>query len=152
MGMEDVFHKLNQVKAENLFIALLNAYNLHPIKTEESARNAERVIEYIERAFETNVPDDVKYYAHVLHILINEYDDKHYISAAHEMAPHEFLKALLEEEGISQKALVPDCFHTESQVSEFLHQRKGREKLSYEQAVALGKRFKVDPLNFLPRI
>jgi plasmid maintenance system antidote protein VapI len=65
------------------------------------------------------------------------------------MSPQEFLKALLIEDNLTQKSLVPICFHTESQVSEFMHRKKGRDKLSYEQAVHLGNMFKVDPLNFL---
>ena len=82
-------------------------------------------------------------------MLLKEYNDGQHVPASCEMPPHELLKALLIEDGVSQKSLVPDCFHSESQVSEFLHQKKGRSKLSYEQAQSLGKKFKVDPLSFL---
>lgn len=151
-GLEDVSHKLNAIEAENLFVALLHVFDLRPIEDENTAKKAERVAEYIERAFVARAPQEVGYYSHLLHILIQEYDQKQYISATFELAPHEFLKALLDEEKASQKSLVPECFHSESQVSEFLHQKKGRERLSCEQAIALGKRFHVNPLTFLPRI
>ena len=81
--------------------------------------------------------------------ILDEYEAESSSKELKKVPPHEFLKALLEEDGISQKSLVPDCFATESQVSEFLHQKKGRCELSYQSAVKLGKRFSVNPLNFL---
>jgi hypothetical protein len=149
IGLEDISAKLNRTAAEDLFSALVHTCELKPILDEEYASKAERMIEYVERAFENDMPSQVEYYQYILLILLKEYDDSKHIRASKEMAPHEFLKALLDEDGISQKSLVPECFPTESQVSEFLHQKKGRDKLSYDQAVSLGKKFKVDPLNFL---
>lgn len=149
-GLEEIYQQLNAVEAENLFVALLQVFDLRPIESEKTARIAERVAEYLDRAFDAKVPKEIKYYSHLLHMLIKEYDDKFYISASQKMDPHVFLKALLEETATSQKNLVPDCFPSASQVSEFINQKKGRDKLSYEQAVALGKRFHVNPSNFLP--
>ncbi|MCE5319233.1 MAG: hypothetical protein LLG04_17955 [Parachlamydia sp.] len=148
-GLEDVSERLNAVEADTLFAALMHAFSLRPIQNEEDARDAERVLEYIERAFEQDPPEDIERYRQVLLMLVTAFDEQHYVRAAGNMEPHEFLKALLQEDGVSQKALVPDCFKSESQVSEFLHQRKGRKNLFYEQAVVLGRRFGVDPLNFL---
>lgn len=148
-GLEDVAQKLNAVAADSLFVALLNAFSLRPIETERDAQDAERVLEYLERAFELDVPSEIEDYRQILSMLVSAYDDKHMLRAAEGMEPHEFLKALLREDGLSQKALVPDCFKSESQISEFLHQRKGRKNLSYAQAVALGHRFSVNPDNFL---
>lgn len=148
-GLEDISFKLNAHPAENIFGALLHVFFLTPILDEQSACEAERMVEYLNRAFERDIPSEIEDYRHLLLILIKEYDDKHYQRASEKMLPHEFLKALLVEDQIPQKSLVPDCFQTESQVSEFLHQKKGRNKLSYHQAVALGKKFKVDPVNFL---
>ena len=149
IGLEDVSRKLENVEADSLFVAMLHAFQLRPISIEEEACEAERVLEYIVRAFEEDIPMEIEQYKEVLLMLISEYDEKHSIRLSEGVAPHEFLRALLEETGIYQKDLVPDCFNSESQVSEFLHQRKGRTKLSYEQAVALGKRFSVDSINFL---
>lgn len=148
-GLEDVSSKLNSHPAENIFGALLHAFVLRPIIDQTSALEAERLIEYLARAFENEMPPEIEYYHHILFILLKEYDDIHHVRASHDMSPHEFLKALLSEDKIPQKNLVPDCFYSESQVSEFLHQKKGRNKLSYKQAVSLGKKFNVDPLNFL---
>lgn len=148
-GLEDVSSKLNVHPAENIFGALLHGFFLSPILDQQSALEAERVLEYLNRAFEEDIPQEVEDYQYLLLMLLKEYDEKYDQRTAKEMHPHEFLKALLIEDRLSQKSLVPDCFQTESQVSEFLHQKKGRDKLSYYQAVALGKKFKVDPLNFL---
>ncbi len=148
-GLEDVSKKLNLVEADSLFSALLHGFRLRPIETEQEAREAERVLEYIERAFEQDTPLEIEQYRQVLLLLVSNFDEQHYTRTVGNLAPHEFLQALLQEDGITQKELVPDCFKSESQVSEFLHQRKGRKQLSYDQAVALGRRFAVDPLNFL---
>ncbi len=148
-GLEEISFKLNAHPAENIFGALLHAFFLTPILDQQSAVEAERVLEYLNRAFEGEMPQEVEDYQHLLLILLKEYDEKYYRRTAKEMCPHEFLKALLIEDQLPQKSLVPECFQTESQVSEFLHQKKGRDKLNYHQAVALGKKFRVDPLNFL---
>lgn len=150
-GLESVFSKLNSHPAENLFGALLYAFALKPITDDECAMKAERMIEYLGRAFENEMPPQVEYYQHILLMLLKEYDEKFHVRTSKDMLPHEFLKALLIEDKIPQNSLVPECFNTESQVSEFLHQKKGRNKLSYEQAIALGKKFNVDFLNFLER-
>lgn len=149
VGLEDISSKLNQLPSANLFGALFHAFELKPVVNEKNARAAERLIEYLGRAFERNTPPQILYYQHILLMLLKEYDDAHYVRASKDLMPHEFLKALLKEDGLPQKSLVPDCFPSESQVSEFLHQKAGRSTLSYEQAVVLGKKFHVDPLNFL---
>lgn len=149
LGLEEVSSKLNAYPAENIFGALLHAFALKPITDDECAYEAERMIEYLGRAFESEVPLEVEYYLHILLMLLKEYDESKHVKASDDLAPHQFLKAFLEEDNMTQKQLVPSCFYSESQVSEFLHQKKGRTKLSYPQAVALGKKFNVDPLNFL---
>lgn len=148
-GLEDIAHNLNSKPAESLFGALLHGFELQPIIEETSAQKAERMIEYLERAFDIGMPLQVESYHHILCLLLKEYDDARYIQASKELSPSEFLKALLTEERILQKDLVPDCFRTSSQVSEFLNQKKSRKKLNYQQALALGRKFKVNPLNFL---
>lgn len=148
-GLEDVSAKMATVKAETLFSALLKGYDLKPITTEEQAQNAERFLEYLLRAFEKKCPESVKTYLHLLEMLIQEYDTQHTISAVKNISPHKLLKALLEEKGLDQKSLVPNCFKSSSQVSEFLSQKPGRGKLTADQAIKLGKRFHLDPLLFL---
>lgn len=148
-GLEDVSKTLNLVEADSLFSALLHGFRLRPIETEREAREAERVLEYLERAFEQDPPLEIEQYRQVLLMLVSAFDEQHYTRAAGNLAPYEFLQALIKEDGINQKELVPTCFKSESQLSEFLHQRQGRKKLTYTQAVALGRRFGVDPLNFL---
>lgn len=149
VGLKEVSSKLNSYPAENIFGALLHAFALRPIHDNKCAYEAERMIEYLGRAFDSTPPLEVEYYVHILVMLLEEYDESKHIKASHDIPSHQFLKALLEEDSLTQKQLVPECFPTESQVSEFLHQKKGRNKLSYQQAVALGKKFNVDPLNFL---
>lgn len=149
IGIEDVSAKLSAVEADSLFSALLYAFRLRPIETRKEASEAERVLEYIERAFPQDFPIEIENYRQILLMLVEAFNDKYYIRARDTLEPHEFLKTLLHETGISQKALVPDCFKSASQVSEFLHQRKGRKQLSFQQAVALGLRFGVEPQNFL---
>jgi len=148
-GLEDVSNKLNAYPAETVFSALLHGFELRPITNDSCAQEAERMIEYLDRAFEKETPPQVEHYKHILFMLIKEYDGIHHIRASKDIPSHEFLKVLLVEDEIPQKSLVPEYFNSESQVSEFLHQKKGRKTLSYKQAVAFGKRFKVDPLNFL---
>jgi antitoxin component HigA of HigAB toxin-antitoxin module len=148
MGLDDISNRLNVIKAENPFVALMHVYNLSPIENDKNIQTAERLLEYLERAFEKGMPKEVANYQHILLLLIEEYNNKHYVRA-NEHPPHKFLKILLEEDKVTQQSLVPDCFRSRSQVSEFLSQKKGRQKLSYEQALSLGKRFNVDPLNFL---
>lgn len=148
-GFEAISTKLNAHPAENVFGALLHAFELKPIEIDETATKAERLLEYLDRAFENDMPIQIGHYKHLLFMLIKEYDALHHVQATKDLSPSDFLKTLLIENNISQKSLVPDCFPTESQVSEFLHQKKGRNKLDYDQAVKLGKKFHVDPLNFL---
>lgn len=147
-GFMDISSRLNTCPAENMFGALLHAFPLNPIKDEKNALKAEKMLEYLGFAFD-QLPLDIESYQHILIMLLDEYEKTRYVSAAADMVPHEFLRALLEEDNIAQKSLVPDCFHSESQVSEYLHQKKGRSQLSTKQAVALGKKFRVNPLNFL---
>lgn len=148
-GLEDISSKLNSHSSENMFNALLHGFALKPIKNEKSALEAERMIEYLDRVFEEKKPQEVEHYCHVLLLLMQEFDEIHHHHAVKDMLPFEFLKALLKEDNVPQKSLVPDCFKSESQVSEFLHQKNGRQTLQYKQAVALGERFHVNPLNFL---
>lgn len=148
-GMDDIWMKIATVKAETLFCALLKGYDLSPIENEEQAQAAERFLEYLLRAFEKRCPEQVKTYLHLLEMLIDEYDKKHTVAAAKNIPPHQLLKTILQEEGLDQKALVPSCFKSRSQVSEFLSQKRGREKLTAEQAISLGKRFQLNPLLFL---
>jgi hypothetical protein len=109
-GMSDVSGKMAKIKAENLFAALLKGYDLSPIEHEEQAEDAERFLEYLLRAFEKKCPDQVKTYIHLLEMLIDEYDTQHTTPALANIAPHKLLKAILEEKGLDQKALVPSCF------------------------------------------
>ena len=140
-GLEDVSAKMAKIKAETLFSALLKGYDLSPIQSEEQAEEAERFLEYLLRAFEKKCPQDVHSYLHLLQLLLKEYDAEHTTAALANIAPHTLLKALLDEEGLDQKSLVPSYFKSKSQVSEFLSQKKGREKLTGEQALKLGKAF-----------
>lgn len=123
-GFETISTKLNTHPAENVFGALLHAFELKPIEVDETAIKAERLLEYLDRAFEKDIPIQISHYQHLLYLLIKEYDDNHHVRAAKDMSPSDFLKALLIENKMPQKSLVPDCFPTESQVSEFLHQKK----------------------------
>lgn len=148
-GYLDISQRLDSSPAENIFGALLHAFALSPIKDERTALKAERILQYLGCAFDEYLPEDIASYQHVLLLLLDEYDKIHHIRAASDIPPHEFLKALLEEDNLLQKSLVPDCFHSESQVSEYLNQKKGRSQLNVKQALALGKKFKVNPLNFL---
>ena len=148
-GLEELSRKLVGVKADCLFSALLKGYDLSLIENEEQARIAERFLEYLLRAFEKVSPEPVTKYVHLLEMLIEEYDKKHTFAAIKNIPAHKVLKALLEEESLNQKALVPSCFKSSSQVSEFLNQKKGRHKLTADQAIKLGKRFHLDPLVFL---
>jgi antitoxin component HigA of HigAB toxin-antitoxin module len=150
-GLEDVSAKMAHVKAETLFSALMKGYDLSPIENEEQARWAEKFLEYLLRAFEKKCPEPVKTYVHLLEMLIEEFDKQHTVPAAHNIAPHRLLKTMLEEAGLTQKALVPACFKSASQVSEFLSQKKGREKLTAQQAIMLGHRFHLDPLLFISK-
>lgn len=125
-GLEDVSAKLRRVKADSLFSAVQQAFNLRPIETEKEAREADRLLEYIDRAFEQDTPAEIDRYRNVLLILVQAFEDKHYIRAADGLDPADFIRLLLKEDSISQKDLVPDCFKSKSQISEFLHKRKGR--------------------------
>jgi antitoxin component HigA of HigAB toxin-antitoxin module len=151
-GLEDVSATMATIKAETLFSALVKGYDLSPIESEEQAQVAERFLEYLLRAFEKKCPAEVKTYIHLLEMLVEEYDKRHTIATIKHLSPHQILRAILEETGVDQKSLVPSCFKSQSQVSEFLSQKKGREKLTAEQAIKLGKRFHLDPLLFLRRL
>ena len=149
-GLEDISKTMATVKAETLFSALLKGYDLSPIQSEEQAQAAERFLEYLLRVFEKNECSlQVTAYMHLLEMLIEEYDSRHTVGVVRNMAPHRILQAILEDEGITQKSLVPSCFKSKSQVSEFLAQKKGRQKLTALQAINLGKRFHLDPMLFL---
>jgi antitoxin component HigA of HigAB toxin-antitoxin module len=148
-GLEDVAAEMATVKAETLFSALLKGYDLSSITTEEQAKKAERFLEYLLRTFEKTCPQQVKTYLHLLEMLLEEYDKQHTLAAVKNIHPHKLLKTILEEDGLNQKSLVPSCFKSASQVSEFLSQKKGRERLTAQQAINLGKRFHLDPLLFL---
>jgi antitoxin component HigA of HigAB toxin-antitoxin module len=132
-----------------LFSALLKGYDLAPIENEKQAQVAEKFLEYLLRAFENEQPEQVKTYLHLLEMLIQEYDQQNRAMTIESMAPYQILQTVLEEEGLTQKSLVPSCFNSQSQISEFLAQKKGREKLTADQAIKLGKRFHLDPLLFL---
>lgn len=150
-GYSEISIRLNSCPAENIFGALLHAFPLNPIKDEKNAAKAEKMLEYLGWAFDHDFPTEIGSYHHLLLMLLDEYDKDLHVRATSDMSPHEFLKALLEEDCISQKSLVPGCFHSQSQVSEYLHQKKGRSQLSTKQALALGKKFKVSPLNFIEK-
>jgi len=148
-GMGDITKYLAAIHAENFYYTLMQALPLTLITNAKHADIAERIIEYLSKAFGKKAPRDVMLYKEVLVILLDVYDEKHYIKAASQISPCDFLKTLLEEEELQQKDLVPHCFRSASQVSEFLNQKSGRQKLSWTQASALGKQFNVDPTNFL---
>ena len=149
-GMEDVQEELCKKEATSPFMAMFQVVPLYEIQNDSEAQKAERMIEYLDRAFGNEFPDrDVKTYQDLLMLIFEKYDNENYVRAFDEMTPQEILYALLEEEGLQQKDLVPEFFKSPSQVSEFLHAKKGRDKLGFEQAVLLGKRFHIDPECFL---
>lgn len=61
--------------------------------------------------------------------------------------PQEKVRHLLEENGLSQAALVPDVFPNRQNVSAFL---AGRRRLTYDRAVKLGAFFHLPPAAFYP--
>lgn len=70
-------------------------------KTEKEASKAERVLEYLERAFEENPPREIQDYAQVLLLLISAFDARQYIRTGGNLKPYEFLKELLQQVGKS---------------------------------------------------
>jgi antitoxin component HigA of HigAB toxin-antitoxin module len=149
-GMEDIQEELCIMEAASPFMAMFQVVPLDQIQNDAEAQKAERMIEYLDRAFENEFPDrEIKTYLDLLMLIFEKYDSENYVRAFGEMTPQEVLSALLKEDGLHQKDLVPEFFKSPSQVSEFLHSKKGRDKLSFEQAVFLGKRFHVDPECFL---
>lgn len=148
-GFENIVEKLEKSKADSDFAILAKALKLSPIGDEDDALKAEEMLEYLSRAFGEDMPEEIEHYAHLLFLLLREYEEKQGVLEELKAKPHELLRAFLEDYQLYQKDLVPDCFASPSQVSEFLNQKKGRSKLSYDQALALGKRFHVDFRCFL---
>lgn len=94
-GLEDVASKMNAVKAETLFSALLKGFNLSTIMTEDQAKKAERFLEYLLRAFDRTCPSEVKIYLHLLEMIIKEYDEQHTFLEIKNIPPHKLLRASL---------------------------------------------------------
>ena len=130
------------------FIALNEKLPLTPLRTETDSNEAVEMIRYLERRFaQRKMPRAVREYLDTLLMLIEEYQEKHF-RLPQRVTPQAFLKALLEAEGLQQADLVPGCFSQKSLVSEFL---RGKRPVTWRQAKALGKRFKVDPVLFMER-
>jgi HTH-type transcriptional regulator/antitoxin HigA len=81
--------------------------------------------------------------AEVLTTLIERFEQEYYRPA--KTKPHELLEFLMEEHGLRQRDLL-DVFPTRSRVSEVL---AGKRAITKDQAVLLGRRFRLNPTAFM---
>lgn len=78
--------------------------------------------------------------------LVYDWESEH--EEAITATPQEIVASLLEENGLTQSALVPDVFANRHNVSEFLAGRRG---ISYQRAAKLAAFFHVSPALFYPQ-
>jgi HTH-type transcriptional regulator/antitoxin HigA len=81
--------------------------------------------------------------AELLAALIFQFEQDHYKPP--KLRPHEILEAILQERGLKQQDLL-DIFQDRSQISKVV---AGKMSITPDQAVALGKRFKMNPSSFV---
>ena len=115
-----------------------------PIKSEEEAAAIQRQIDaLIDQP--TPLTEDERDFLALLGALVALWEDGRV--ELPEVAPHEIVKALIEDNGLRQKDLVGPVFPTESVASEVL---SGKRKLTYDFVARLADFFHVSPTIFYP--
>ena len=122
---------------KKIYKKLIKRFPLRPIRNDEQNDQAAEICDSLTDRIGslTQAEQD---YLEVLTDLVLKYESCWEDDAA-SMSPRELIQYLMEQNGLSQKDLVPE-FGSPSRVSEFL---KGERRLSLEQAKRLADRFKL---------
>lgn len=123
------------------YIELLQNFPPRPIKSETELLSVQSVIDTLIDARE--MTSEQRDYLNLLGILVHEYEEKHV--PIPDLSGVALLKALMEENGVEEKELVP-IFKTESMASAVLREHHG---LTVEHIEKLSSLFKVPPSIFL---
>ncbi len=124
------------------YLELLTRAMPRVITSGEELERATRLIEpYLFP--ERELPPEENAFVELMLKLIDDYQSKN--SIIPQIAPHELLRALMEENDLSQADLL-DVFGSRSRVSEAV---SGKRAISKEQAKRLGDRFCVSPAAFI---
>lgn len=123
-------------KDEQTYGKLAKLFPLRPIRNDEDNDRAAEICDRLtSRINKLTVAE--RDYLEVLTDLIAKYESRWDDEIVH-MSPRDLIEYLMEQNGLTQKDLVPE-FSSASRVSEFLSGR--RKDLSVEQARKLAKRF-----------
>ena len=107
---------------------------------------ASKMIDALAVRGEDDLDDDEQDYLAVLSDLVEAYDDHHHVIPTDTRPPHEKLRALMDEHGMSQAELAELLDIVRSLASLIL---SGKRKITVTHAKKLGERFCLDPGSFL---
>lgn len=127
----------------NDYIKLLTSFPPRPITSEEELELTQNMIDQL--LVQGKLSQDEKDYLNVLGALVYEYEQQQ--EPIPDIYGVEFLKSLIEDNGLRQKDLVP-IFKTESIVSDVLN---GKRELTKRHIEELAQFFHVSPAVFFPR-
>ncbi|MBS1999050.1 MAG: helix-turn-helix domain-containing protein [Cyanobacteria bacterium SZAS LIN-2] len=117
---------------------LIRICPLRPIRDDEQYEIAGKMCDQLTARID-HLNQAERDYLEVITDLILKYESK-WDHEAQSSSPRDLIRYLMQENGLSQKDLVPE-FGTPSRVSEFL---KGERRLSLEQAKKLAARFRLN--------
>jgi len=129
---------MSAVSDDKVYERLVKRFALRPIRDESQNEQAAQVCDLLTVRLAALNQSELDY-LEVLTDLIVKFELRFEDDMA-EMSPRELIQYFIDQDGLSQKDLVPE-FGSASRVSEFL---KGQRRLSLEQAKRLSDRFRVN--------
>jgi HTH-type transcriptional regulator/antitoxin HigA len=127
------------------YLELVRRFPLRPIRDESEYDEAAAVLETL--VGRDDLSPGQSDYLEALTTFIEAYDEEHYPIEAPEMEPHEWLKELMENAGMSLADLAK-LLGSKGAASETL---SGRRPMSRVTIFKLAERFNVDPARFLAK-
>ena len=134
----------NPAPADPAYLRLVRQYPLRPIRDPDDYGAAAAMLDRL--VLRDDLGRGESDYLAVLTDLVEDYDRKHFPPAPDRRPPHERLRSLMAEAGVSPAELQTILGIAQSTVSMILSGKRG---LSKATAIALGKRFRLNPAYFL---
>jgi HTH-type transcriptional regulator/antitoxin HigA len=142
--MASLNSKTRSSNARYSYLELIQAFPLHPIRSEKELDRATAVINaLLDRSQLSPAEED---YLDVLGDLVERYEDKHHRIPTADLTDAEMLEHLLEAKGVTQAEVARATGIRESRISEV---RSGKRQLTRAQISKLAAYFHVSPAVFL---
>ncbi|HET6246187.1 MAG TPA: helix-turn-helix domain-containing protein [Tepidisphaeraceae bacterium] len=134
------------MRSTDSYMKLIRKFPLRPIRSVADYAAASKMIDALAVRSEAELDQGEQDYLAVLADLVEAYDDQHHVIPADTRHPHEKVRALVAENGMTQADLAKLLGVVRSLASLIL---SGQRKITVAHAKKLGERFRLDVGYFL---